>query len=332
MLGNRKMHEKMFDYFVENTGKEGSLDKWAKAFFRLVVNFPGSPEQMCKCEGCMSAIENREPNRDELNKQLDDLLDKLMGRTTMTTMPDIALLDGDLMAWGACFADKRDGRAGGPPPVRRQALDPSEVSRSIVAFSPSRKDNYRQDFWPVQGPPRREALAAVPAAGHPILKDNFESVMRPRIEADDILGMGMSSGQAIAVTLDKDLRSCPGWLWNPEKQGFPELISEEEADRGSTAVANRRLDRPDPGDPPMGDKGAQKLLDSTPPQNWSAMVMAYEQSAQDVVSWRVDGKQKRGTRAEHLEETYSWETGQDLDYCLAQARCVGSCGTESGIK
>lgn len=79
VLGNRKMHEKMFDYFVENTGKEGSLDKWAKAFFRLVVNFPGSPEQMCKCEGCMSAIENREPNKDELNKQLDDLLDKLMG-------------------------------------------------------------------------------------------------------------------------------------------------------------------------------------------------------------------------------------------------------------
>lgn len=245
----------------------------------------------------------------------------------MTTMPDIAILDGDLMAYkAACFADKE-----GPDELEaRLRFDvklwtPGGVSRTMVAFSPSRKDNYRRDFWPEykahrDGKPSPQYL---PLAIQ-ILKDNFDSITRHRIEADDIMGIGMSSGQAIAVTLDKDLRSCPGWLWNPEKQGFPELISEEEADRWFhrqwlTGDSTDRI----PGIHRMGDKGAQKLLDSTSPQNWSAMVMAYyEQSAQDVVSWRVDGKQKRGTRAEHLAETYGWETGQDLDYCLAQARCV----------
>lgn len=79
VLGNRKMHEGMFDYFVNNNGEAGTMEPWAKAFFSKIVNFPGSPEQYCDCEGCLSAIENREINKDELNKQLDDLLDKLLG-------------------------------------------------------------------------------------------------------------------------------------------------------------------------------------------------------------------------------------------------------------
>ncbi len=65
-------------------------------------------------------------------------------------MPDIAILDGDLMAYkAACFADKE-----GPEELEmRLRFDvklwtPSDIKRVIVAFSPSRKDNYRRDFWP----------------------------------------------------------------------------------------------------------------------------------------------------------------------------------------
>ena len=32
----------------------------------------------------------------------------------------------------------------------------------------------------------------------------------PTLEADDLMGIASSSGTAVAVTLDKDLLSCPG--------------------------------------------------------------------------------------------------------------------------
>ena len=77
VLGNRKMHENMFDYFVLNHGEADGMVKWAENFFKCVVNFPGSPEEVCTCEGCMHKIENRPIDKDILNKELDDLLDKL---------------------------------------------------------------------------------------------------------------------------------------------------------------------------------------------------------------------------------------------------------------
>ncbi len=76
VLGNRDMHKNMFDFFVENDGK-GNLDGWASEFFSKVINFPGSPEAICKCEGCMCKIENRAVDQDAINKQLDDLLDSM---------------------------------------------------------------------------------------------------------------------------------------------------------------------------------------------------------------------------------------------------------------
>ena len=77
VLGNRKMHEKMFDYFVINHGEAYGMRKWAENFFASIINFPGSPDQVCTCEGCMHKIENRPVDKDQLNKELDDLLDKL---------------------------------------------------------------------------------------------------------------------------------------------------------------------------------------------------------------------------------------------------------------
>jgi len=242
-------------------------------------------------------------------------------------IPDIAILDGDLMAYkAACFAEKE----GAEELEARLRFDinlwtPSEINRVMVAFSPSRTNNYRRDFWP-QYKAHRDSKATpeyLPRAIE-ILSDITESVRRPRIEADDIIGIGMSSGLAIGVTLDKDLRSCPGWLWNPEKQGFPELISELEADRWFhrqwlTGDGTDRI----PGIHRLGEKGAEKMLDACTPENWSAMVMDhYEKTAEDWVKWKFDGATQEGTRADMLRQVYLWEDGQNLEYCLAQARCV----------
>ena len=50
-----------------------------------------------------------------------------------------------------------------------------------------------------------------------------------RLEADDLIGMLVSSGQAIGVTVDKDLRQVPGWHWNPDKESEPFEVTEDDA-------------------------------------------------------------------------------------------------------
>ena len=136
--------------------------------------------------------------------------------------------------------------------------------------------------------------------------------------------MGMSSGAAVAVTLDKDLRSCPGWLWNPEKQGFPELICEVEADEwfqlqwltgdGTDCI---------PGLHRMGPKTALKLLHDTRATQWSKMVQqVYRDTADDYCKWTEKGARFEGSRTEMLAQKSGWKDGQNEEFCMAQARCV----------
>ena len=240
--------------------------------------------------------------------------------------PNKCLIDGDLMAYkAACFADK-EGIDELEDRLRFDVeLWTPEGCDATIAFSCKRSDNYRRDFWPAykanrDGKPGPESLPRTIE----MLKDMFHSVSRPRLEADDLMGMAMGHGTHIAVTLDKDLRTCPGWLWNPEKQGFPELISEEEADQhffkqwltgdGTDGI---------PGLHRMGPKTALKILESNPRSSWSAVVQQiYADTAEDFTRWQDRGKRFEGTRAEMLEKRYGWTQGQDLEFCLAQARCV----------
>ena len=57
-----------------NDKTNDTIKVWAKNFFNLVVNFPGSPEQVCDCEGCNSILENRPASVDRLLDQLEDIL------------------------------------------------------------------------------------------------------------------------------------------------------------------------------------------------------------------------------------------------------------------
>jgi DNA polymerase-1 len=114
------------------------------------------------------------------------------------------------------------------------------------------------------------------------------------------MGMMASSGKAIAVTIDKDLRSVPGWHWNPDKEEAPVLVDEALADRNfyTQWLTGDSTDNV-PGIWKLGPKKAAALLDSTPPQNWPALVLAtYEQK-----------KDKDGNN-------------YNLDYAISQAICV----------
>jgi DNA polymerase-1 len=67
------------------------------------------------------------------------------------------------------------------------------------------------------------------------LEANWPSYRRPTLEADDIMGIlsthpTLVPGKKIIVSEDKDMKTIPGWLFNPAKDRKPKLIDEHEAD------------------------------------------------------------------------------------------------------
>ena len=90
---------------------------------------------------------------------------------------------------------------------------------------PQYKSNRKPDAKPVCLSPLKEWMA-----------EEFTTYMRPKLEADDIMGILATSTkiikaeEVVVVSVDKDMKTFPGLLYNPQIGGAePELISEEEA-------------------------------------------------------------------------------------------------------
>ena len=228
--------------------------------------------------------------------------------TKIPDMPDIAILDADIIAYkAACWAEAtEEDKESKDLFADRLRTDlaywtPPGVHRILLAFSCRREDNFRRDYWPSykenrSGKPKPRYLPLMIEMLSKLAENehNGRVITKPRLEADDLIGIGMSSNTMIGVSLDKDLRSCPGWFWNPEKIDFPIYITDEHADRWfhKQWLMGDSTDHI-PGIPKVGPVKADKILDQTSYANWTALVMAqYEQKE------------------------------LDYDYCMAQARCV----------
>ena len=70
-----------------------------------------------------------------------------------------------------------------------------------------------------------------------MLAQEFETVIYPRLEGDDVIGILMTdpkfrpNQKKISVSIDKDLKTIPGWFMNPDKMIDAVEITQEEADR-----------------------------------------------------------------------------------------------------
>lgn len=67
------------------------------------------------------------------------------------------------------------------------------------------------------------------------MKANYKFYERPTLEADDVMGIlsthpKLVPGKRIIVSEDKDMKTIPGWLYNPAKDSKPHLIPEHTAD------------------------------------------------------------------------------------------------------
>ena len=241
-------------------------------------------------------------------------------------MPTTALLDGDMVAHRAAYITDDIEEL---PMVMRQimrAWTPPGVTHVLVARSAERADNYRRDCWADYKGNRDKIkmdetqAARLSYAKELLAEDSMHCKYVPTLEADDLMGIASSSGAAIAVTLDKDLLSCPGWHYRPEfsykgKGGVKttkpaELLYQTEW-KADLMFHQQWLmgDMTDnyPGIARMGPKKSEKLLIAEHPRNWNALCLA----------------------------TYE-KAGYDLDYCLSMARVarilrVGEWTKEDGV-
>lgn len=165
----------------------------------------------------------------------------------MTTL----LLDADIIAFKVASVSQKphpfcpgetlvDEWALVPPRIHhaiRRLQQDMQTDEVIVCLSCPSSENWRKDILPTykdnrSGVDRPVHLGAV----KDYMEANWPSYRRPRLEADDIMGILQTRGdwkgmETIIVSEDKDMKTVPGWLFNPAKDTKARFISPEEAAR-----------------------------------------------------------------------------------------------------
>lgn len=183
------------------------------------------------------------------------------------------LVDADIVAFKAAAATEGcwyfNGRDEAPSVAtnfdaaievaRSYIEDAAKVCRATaVLVCLTDEENFRYGVFPAYkanriGLRRPETLGPVKQW----MAENYQTYKRPGLEADDCMGILATSrklvpGKRIIVSEDKDMRSVPGWLYNPAKDAAPHRITTLQADR---YFAQQTLT----GDPTDGYPGCPRI-------------------------------------------------------------------------
>jgi DNA polymerase-1 len=170
---------------------------------------------------------------------------------TKVKEPTTLLIDSDIVAFQ--FASSHQKTHNWEPGVTsREVADIEEIKPKIaglfdvwkerlkadaivVCLSVPSAEGFRKGILPSYkenraGIERPELL--MPLKEH--LAEAYPSYIRPTLEADDVMGIlsthpTLVPGKKIIVSEDKDMKTIPGWLWNPAKDKQPWRVTSEEA-------------------------------------------------------------------------------------------------------
>jgi DNA polymerase I len=183
-----------------------------------------------------------------------------------------------------------------------------DLSATSVVVALTHSDNFRKQILPTYKSNRkgqRKPLCLKELKAH--LADSYESFIRPGLEADDILGILSTSdvvkGEKIIVSIDKDLKTIPGKLYDPKKAdlGIQE-ISEAEADYWhmfQTLVGDATDGYS--GCPGCGPKTAERLLSERLGSLWDSVVKAFRKAKLGEQEALVQARVARILRAEDYD-------------------------------
>jgi 5'-3' exonuclease len=117
----------------------------------------------------------------------------------------------------------------------RRWVEQACCSDWIVLYSCEREDNFRRDHYPLYKAHRSGSAPPMLEDAKQVIRSmGKKSIARPRIEADDLMGILASNGKVenpVIITRDKDLRQIPGWHFNPYAEDFPVFVGQHDADR-----------------------------------------------------------------------------------------------------
>ena len=209
------------------------------------------------------------------------------------------LIDGDIVLYNVCTAieyaydwgddvwtlhsDVKEGK-------QRMDIALTDLQEKVGATSMivcfSDRENWRKDVLKTYKNNRKSKRKPLV---FPVLRDYVKEVyncaIEDRLEADDVLGL-LATGfnkkvtDTIIISEDKDLKTIPGKLYNPNKpdEGIQE-ISKEEADYHhlTQALTGDSTDGYQ-GCPTVGPKTAQKILQE---KTWEEVLNAYRKQGLD---------------------------------------------------
>jgi DNA polymerase-1 len=153
-----------------------------------------------------------------------------------------------------------------------------------VVMCISDKANFRHEVFPDYKKERDNPMSYAPLLKSYLrnkMLSEYESFMIPGLEADDVLGILMTTGgfkkghQKYILTIDKDLDTVPGWHYNLDRKEVYN-VSTEQAD-AKFYLQCLMGDRVDdiPGCPGYGEKTAEKALKGVA-DPWPVIVKCYE--------------------------------------------------------
>lgn len=159
-----------------------------------------------------------------------------------------------------------------------------KTSEVIVCLSCPTEENWRLKVLPTYKgnrdySQRPQYLADVKK----YLEDNYPSYRRDTLEADDIMGIlsthpSLVKGKRVIVSEDKDMKTIPGWLFNPRKDKEPQRIEPGQADYWHLyqTLCGDSVDNY-AGCPGIGPVKAEKILGPlTVGPLWQRVVEAFE--------------------------------------------------------
>jgi DNA polymerase-1 len=213
----------------------------------------------------------------------------------------IALIDGDVIVYAASWAAQEEVDFGDSIQIGvdkdkvREVIDEMvcdieadvQSDRSLVCLSPSK--NFRNDLYPEYKANRKKSSKPV---GYKVARDhfeaNFEMVLRPGLEADDVMGIIATGGsrkyaadEHVICSPDKDMRQVPGlhYNWQRPDEGVFEVTPAAGEWKFWTQVLMGDSTDNIKGLPNVGPKTAEKILfaaSESPSDQWWAEVIVPE--------------------------------------------------------
>jgi len=111
--------------------------------------------------------------------------------------------------------------------------DNLDLNRIIICLSDPSRRYFRHDILASYKHSRAGHKPNYLAECKAFLTEAFETYQRPTLEADDCMGIlstwGGMTGRKVIISSDKDMKTIPGWLFNPDKDTTPRKVSPEEA-------------------------------------------------------------------------------------------------------